>query len=804
MKLKTYQRAALALSVAVALSACGDSKHKPNIPPIVNGSFGAIAERTAVSLTVNASDYDGQIASYQWQQTSGPAVEITGANTANISFTAPSVTADTAITFDVIVTDDDGGSTTFSDTLTVTANTVNYSLSGQIASPLFANAPVTTTIAGQSFSTVADSNGNFTLAIELDEDVTNLFATVTATAPSRSAIEYSAFVRELSPATQAVQSSSKMQRVARASVGENTPNTVTLSEISTALVSLIQSANNGETPADLASFSLIEKEVDPDELLEASALVKYIADNNAELPAGINNVLDLLKDTSAYNGYLETVEASNPGVISNLIDEIVADPELTPAVTSLPAYYIESSPVAPGFLSRGGVQYTFNDDNTGSLIHSRGAENYTWSLADGTVTLNFTGGQGQVSYRSIYKGMEGLTDAEVQKLLDDGYYQIYSVTNYQSGTMTRVVEGESIDSYKVTLNGKVTLGPYYFADGTVISGEYDITDTSNSGMRKPVAGNNGFNQDDMTGSWAIQYYNRDMGDFILDPYVLNADHTGQLQDSGTTFTWEVTDGQLKVTFADGSYQISAIIDQLDDDLQLYNTYYSANDEVEAAELMYAFKMTESATQLPSIQVDEGKFWQTFVNAWDKEDWANGKLTYFSGNDPESQSINLFGWKLTDSNSYRYEQFDGADDNNYTPSGRNITWEQSYANGQNTVTLAYPDYYCNDDFEKICRFRQWQLLKETDGVAGKRLYVKEYEYTLQDDDGWYNSTGHEVPWFNVRLNIYEQIADNYWAPSSSSEPSNVSAVQRAPAQHKAKAAVPRLVLHPTKPLFDSAQ
>ena len=51
----------------------------------------------------------GKIASYQWVQTSGQTVTLTGANTAIASFKAPVVNKDTTLSFKLTVTDNDGG-----------------------------------------------------------------------------------------------------------------------------------------------------------------------------------------------------------------------------------------------------------------------------------------------------------------------------------------------------------------------------------------------------------------------------------------------------------------------------------------------------------------------------------------------------------------------------------------------------------------------------------------------------------------------------------------------------------------------
>ena len=67
---------------------------------------------TAVTLVGTASSPDGTITSYEWIQKSGEAVELTGGNTSSASFTAPDITADIVLTFQLIVFDSRGGRVT--------------------------------------------------------------------------------------------------------------------------------------------------------------------------------------------------------------------------------------------------------------------------------------------------------------------------------------------------------------------------------------------------------------------------------------------------------------------------------------------------------------------------------------------------------------------------------------------------------------------------------------------------------------------------------------------------------------------
>ncbi|PTL84499.1 peptidase M36 [Vitiosangium sp. GDMCC 1.1324] len=106
-----------------------------NRAPIVTASSVTVDERSTATLKAIASDADGDALTYSWTQLSGTPVTLSGANTANASFSTGEVSADSVLTFRVTVSD---GKATASQDVVVTvreinrAPTVNAGLDGAV------------------------------------------------------------------------------------------------------------------------------------------------------------------------------------------------------------------------------------------------------------------------------------------------------------------------------------------------------------------------------------------------------------------------------------------------------------------------------------------------------------------------------------------------------------------------------------------------------------------------------------------------------------------------------------------------
>ena len=154
MNLANLRSQTLTLAAALLLAACsgGGGSGNPgggaNVAPVVDaGADRTVAENTLVTLSVVATDANGDVLTFQWTQTGGsPVVSLADADTATADFMAPDVAANAPaiLTFRVVVSD---GTVSSQDTVTITvqepqpAVTVSGILRYEFVPPNYVGAP---------------------------------------------------------------------------------------------------------------------------------------------------------------------------------------------------------------------------------------------------------------------------------------------------------------------------------------------------------------------------------------------------------------------------------------------------------------------------------------------------------------------------------------------------------------------------------------------------------------------------------------------------------------------------------------
>ena len=157
-----------------------------NYAPVAKaGADQVVSGAASVTLDGSASsDRDGQIVSYQWTQTSGPALTLTGADTATATVAVPEVTADTQYVFTLTVTDNAGDTATDSVTVSAKAPGSNNAPVVVVSGPATASAG-DTVVLDASQSTDADGDTlTFTWTVPAGVNATVNGATVSFVADS--------------------------------------------------------------------------------------------------------------------------------------------------------------------------------------------------------------------------------------------------------------------------------------------------------------------------------------------------------------------------------------------------------------------------------------------------------------------------------------------------------------------------------------------------------------------------------------------------------------------------------------------
>ncbi|MFY8350887.1 PKD domain-containing protein [Pseudoalteromonas sp. SSM20] len=354
-----------------------------NEAPSVSLTNQTVIEKSEVTISASASDTDGTIQAYQWQQTSGINVELSNTTSNQLSFSAPSIVEKTDLTFKLTVTDDDGAQTSESMTLTIEPNIIaSFTLSGEVTTgKAIANANITAQLGDLQFTTQSNEVGSYQLNINVDDDYQDQLLTLSATGSSTNSVIK--LVSELGNIDDVVELAESHEN--KLSTDEHIG--LKLSHFSTVVAALMVQQNSNQALANVEQYQLALSNLNFGIVKTYAAMNKYLIDNISDLPAellpdNLENTYQLFTNKQAISSLFYAFNNYDRYLLNDLEhDVLVTDQAFGKSVK------LEFN--TPYYLGFG--KLVLNQNGTGSLITLQAKEQsaITWTQNDSGLNLVF-------------------------------------------------------------------------------------------------------------------------------------------------------------------------------------------------------------------------------------------------------------------------------------------------------------------------------------------------------------------------------------------------------------------------------
>lgn len=273
------------------------------LPTVTANAFAAVNEKSQAQLQVSAADPDGTVQSIQWQQLSGPALQMTDANTAQVKIQLPAVSRKEVARLRIRVTDDDNEVQVLEQDLQIEPLWQQVHVSGLLTSKQMAGARVIAVVNDEVFHTFADANSLYSLALKLDDDAASDFVLLKAESAVKPGMELLATVP---------------------SVLNKDPTRVTnLTPYSTAMVAMAARANQGVLPYSLDDLVHAEAGMVAAEVAEAAVLIAAFAEQHTvSLPTGMASVFSTIMQPNTYASFKNALLQSHQELLLQLSDDL--------------------------------------------------------------------------------------------------------------------------------------------------------------------------------------------------------------------------------------------------------------------------------------------------------------------------------------------------------------------------------------------------------------------------------------------------------------------------------------------------
>ncbi|NMP33117.1 hypothetical protein HII17_16280 [Thalassotalea sp. M1531] len=386
-------------ALVFTLSACGggggSSKPDPQVTPPANktptiGLSNSIIDTGAtIVLAANASDSDGTIASYEWQQKSGPEITISDPAASTITFIAPDVEVEQKIVITLTVIDDDGAGISKDIELTITPKISTFTISGKVVTETtsLSAAPVDIIVGEHTFSGLTNELGVYSIEVSglkaADEQtLVRIEARGASTNSIIKMVSYVDIVGNLRDA--ATENGLNVTQ-------ENFPQ-LTVSTASSAAALLMDRANENSPITTLQTLENSANSFSTDIYISHLAIYESILNNIGNVDAlpdsvkapSFNNLYDFLLMESNTTALIQELTIDT-GARDDLAENIANNPDSNLKNISL---FQGNDNVISFYTPEGFFQLASN--NTGTFANANGEQSISWSRGETSISITLS------------------------------------------------------------------------------------------------------------------------------------------------------------------------------------------------------------------------------------------------------------------------------------------------------------------------------------------------------------------------------------------------------------------------------
>ena len=537
----------------------------------------------------------------------------------------------------------------------------SYTLSGVVTDGPIADTTVTVNMAGQSFSSVADADGNYTLNLVFsDANAPLLLNAKGATENQQESVELVSYLGNFADFVTLPDASRQLS-------SEQYP-ALNITQFSTANYLLVVENNNGDAPTDMEAFRQNIDKFTATEMTTLSGFIKLLVDNpNYTVPEN---------QTS-----LSVLQNSNDNSIAERIANYLSQQELTDEDGQPSAEYLADLQIAieqsikqqtlvekfttamlagkevislfnnikEGYLPASADVYQFAEDGQGTFYYPPGesnhlftvSENFSWNIENGQLNIAYADEPRLTEvpfydYAYVYSIWGFKTAQEIRELYDQGYFfQLEVSTNAVSEKISVLSKGsrQALILSEKKIEHIVKINDIYTATAS------EIVSETRSFLFNPETIFTDKTTEDIVGTWAISLdytFVTEVNGEATDPtsaqgsqfdiVTFNQDGTASGLLSKVDFSWQFSGGAITLETDDKKFIITPHMDN-GTELLASIEYYDGSELQNITVLPMIKSNITSSTQVTGTDLVTALplIYAKFDNKFDADLWQGNTL-----------------------------------------------------------------------------------------------------------------------------------------------------------------------------------